>query len=294
MAEAADRLEALVAEVGVVLAEHGRGAHHLVDAGRRGERGDVDVEALLELDQEVEEDGSRREASATRPASCQKCGSSSRAVGPRAGRVDDADPLGEDAEAALAEQLAGVVLDLARGPASARRRCGRRRRRRRGSARGRGRRRGPPRPRSCAGCRSAARSRRPRRRRCRRGGASSAEPGSLARSARGWASRPCARRRRSRRRPCLRRSAAIPAAGRHARASSARRSRREAHGTGCFDMLTSRFPRLLRAGARRVDESENYRAGRPPRPANSGLPANSVKNQGGERGGPPYPQDSGS
>ena len=28
------------------------------------------------------------------------------------GRVDDADPLGEDAEAALAEQLAGVVLDL--------------------------------------------------------------------------------------------------------------------------------------------------------------------------------------
>ncbi len=31
--------------------------------------------------------------------------------GAEGGRVDGADPLGEDAEAALAEQLAGVVLD---------------------------------------------------------------------------------------------------------------------------------------------------------------------------------------
>ena len=36
------------------------------------------------------------------------------------GRVDLALALGEDAEAALGEQLAGVVLDLARRPGSAR------------------------------------------------------------------------------------------------------------------------------------------------------------------------------
>ena len=128
-----------------------------------------------------------------------------------------------------------------------------------GRARGRGRRSGPPRPRSCAGCRAAGRSRRPRRRRCRRGGASSAGPGSPARSARGSASRPCAPRRRSRRRPCPRRWAARRAAGRGARASSARRSRLLADWV--LRHLTSRVPRLLRAGARRVDESANYRDG---------------------------------
>ncbi len=36
------------------------------------------------------------------------------------GRVDDADPLGEDAEAAFGEQLAGVVHDLLDVLASAR------------------------------------------------------------------------------------------------------------------------------------------------------------------------------
>ena len=56
VAEAADRLEALVAQVGVVVAEHDRGAHHLVDAGAGGERRDVDVELFLEVDEEVEED----------------------------------------------------------------------------------------------------------------------------------------------------------------------------------------------------------------------------------------------
>ena len=72
----------------------------------------MDAELLLELDQQVEEDAV-----------------AARGVGDEAGelpevrlllargraerrRVDDADPLGEDAEAALAEQLAGVVLDL--------------------------------------------------------------------------------------------------------------------------------------------------------------------------------------
>ena len=222
MAEAADRLEALVAQVGVVRAEHLRRAHHLVDAGRRRERGDVDAEPLLELDQQVEEDAV-----------------AARGVGDEAGELPE------------------VRLLLARGRAergrvdrrrSARRGCGSRpgraaRGRRAGScsrscgaldedvgdgegvvegrARGRGRRRGPPRPRSCAGCRAAGRSRRPRRRRCRRGGASSAGPGSPARSARGSASRPCGPRRRSRRRPCPRRWAARRAAGRRARASSA-------------------------------------------------------------------------
>ena len=54
-------------------------------------------------------------------------------------RVDRPDPLGEDPEAAAAEDLAGVVADLLAGPGSARRRCGRPRTRRRGRARGCGR-----------------------------------------------------------------------------------------------------------------------------------------------------------
>ena len=72
----------------------------------------MDAEPLLELDQQVEEDAV-----------------AARGVGDEAGElpemrlllargraerrgVDGADPLGEDPEAALAEQLAGVVLDL--------------------------------------------------------------------------------------------------------------------------------------------------------------------------------------
>ncbi len=112
VAEAADRLEALVAQVGVVLAEHLRRAHHLVDAGRRRERGDVDVELLLELDQQVEEDPVAARGVGDEAGDLPEVGlllARGRAEG---GRVDDADPLGEDAEAALAEQLAGVVLDL--------------------------------------------------------------------------------------------------------------------------------------------------------------------------------------
>ena len=79
------------------------------------------------------------------------------------------------------------------------------------------------------------------------------------RSARGSASRPCGPRRRSRRRPCPRRSAERRAAGRRARASS---GLAVAQGLGTAH-LTSRFPRLLRAGARRVgtDGAQNYRWG---------------------------------
>ena len=113
MAEAADRLESLVAQVGVVLAEHARRPHHLVDAGRGRERGDVAAELRLERDRQAEGDADRvawRRASS--PPTCQKCGSSSRAVAPSACRVDGAEPLGEDAEAAAAEDLAGVVARL--------------------------------------------------------------------------------------------------------------------------------------------------------------------------------------
>ena len=113
------------------------------------------------------------------------------------------------------------------------------------------------------------RSRRPRRRRCRRGGASSAGRGSPARSARGSASRPCGPRRRSRRRPCPRRWAARPAAGR----PLGRVADITARGLGDWVllMLTSRVPRLLRAGARRVDESGNYRDGPPTRSAEPAI-----------------------
>jgi hypothetical protein len=53
--EAADGLEALVAQVGVVGAEHLRRAHDLVHARGRRERGHVKADLLLELDHEVEE-----------------------------------------------------------------------------------------------------------------------------------------------------------------------------------------------------------------------------------------------
>ena len=222
VAEAADRLEALVAQVGVVLAEHLRRAHHLVDAGGRREGGDVDVELLARARSAGRRGrgrGARRRRRGRRAA---RSAAPPRARSGRARRVDDADPLGEDAEAALAEQLAGVVLDPLEVLGALDEDVGDGEGVVEGRARGRGRRCGPPRPRSCAGCRAAGRSRRPRRRRCRRGGASSAGRGSPARSARGSASRPCAPRRRSRRRPCPRRWAARRAAGRHALASSGR------------------------------------------------------------------------
>ena len=62
VAEAADRLEALVAQVRVVRAEHLRRAHHLVDAGRRRERGDVEAE----LAPRARSSGRRRARSARR------------------------------------------------------------------------------------------------------------------------------------------------------------------------------------------------------------------------------------
>ena len=170
--------------------------------------------------------------------------------------VDDADPLGEDAEPTLPEQLAGVVLDLLKilgafdedvgdgegvvegergvvaagadllGPDPARH--------------------VEQQPAAVPLAVDVA-------------GAVEhllAGRGRPARSGRGSASRPCGPRRRSRRRPCPRRWGARRAAGRGARASSGRgHARREAHGTGVQTSLTSRVPRLLRAGARRVDES---------------------------------------
>jgi hypothetical protein len=112
VAEAADRLEALVAQVGVIRAEHLWSAHHLVDAGRRREGGNVDIELSLQLDQEVEEDlvavGSVGDEAGELPEVRLLLARGR----PQRGGVDGADPLGENAEAALAEQLAGVVLDL--------------------------------------------------------------------------------------------------------------------------------------------------------------------------------------
>ena len=80
----------------------------------------MDVEALLELDQEVEEDAVAVAGVGDEAGDLPEVRlllARGRAEG---GRVDDADPLGEDAEAAAAEQLAGVVLDPLDGPGSAR------------------------------------------------------------------------------------------------------------------------------------------------------------------------------
>ena len=181
----------------------------------------MDAELLLELDLELEADRVGVPRLGDQAGELPEVGLLlARRRAERRG-VHGADPLGEDAEAGLAEDLARVVADPSRGPRSARRTRGPRRRHRRARARGCGLPAGPPRPRSWWGCPPAGRSRRPRRRRCRRGGASSAASRAPAAPAHGWGWRPCGPRRRSRRRPCPRRSAAIRAGDRPARANSA-------------------------------------------------------------------------
>ena len=80
----------------------------------------MDVELLLELDQQLEEDGSRLRGVGDEAGELPEERLLLARGGAERGRVDDADPLGEHAEAAFVEQLAGVVLDLARGPGCAR------------------------------------------------------------------------------------------------------------------------------------------------------------------------------
>ena len=174
MAEAADRLEALVAEAEEVLAEDLRRAHDLVDAGRGREGGHVEAELGLELAHQVEDHvGRAASASATSAGDLPEVGlllaggrpqrlrsrprrGARRGRGSRPGRG----PRGRR----------GEPLDVL---ASARRTRGRPRTRGRARAPGCGLPSEPPRPRSCAGCRPGGRSRRPRRRRCPPGEASS-------------------------------------------------------------------------------------------------------------------------
>ena len=109
MTEAADGLEALVEQVGVILPEHSGGAHHLVDAGGRRERRQVEAELLLQLDHQLVEAAiaplRRREQAAHLP----EVGLLLTGGGAKRLRLDRAEPLGEDPEAGPAEQLAGVV-----------------------------------------------------------------------------------------------------------------------------------------------------------------------------------------
>ena len=71
----------------------------------------MDVEPLLELDQQVEEDAVAARGVGDEAGELPEVRLLLARGRAERGRVDDADPLGEDAEAALAEQLAGVVLD---------------------------------------------------------------------------------------------------------------------------------------------------------------------------------------
>ena len=72
----------------------------------------MDAELLLELDQQVEEDAVAARGVGDEAGELPEVRLLLARGRAERGRVDDADPLGEDAEAALAEQLAGVVLDL--------------------------------------------------------------------------------------------------------------------------------------------------------------------------------------
>ena len=110
--EAADRLEALVAEVRVVLAQHLRRSHHLVDAGRGRERGDVAAQLGLEREHQVEGDprappGVREQPGDLPEMRLLLAGDRSERLG-----VDRPEPLGEDSEPASAEDLTGVVARL--------------------------------------------------------------------------------------------------------------------------------------------------------------------------------------
>ena len=180
------------------------------------------VEAALELDQQLEEDAVAVPGVGEQAAELPEVGLLLAGGRAQRRRVDRAGALGEDPEAAAAEDRPGIVLDPREVLGALDEDVGDRECRGRGRARDRGPRREPPRPRSCAGCRSSGRSRRPRRRRCRPGGASSEARRSPAAPARAMASRRGAPRHRSRRRPCPRRSAGRRVAGREARASSAR------------------------------------------------------------------------
>ena len=71
----------------------------------------MDLEALLELDQQVEEDLVAARGVGDEAGELPEVRLLLARGRAERGRVDRADPLGEDAEAALAEQVAGVVLD---------------------------------------------------------------------------------------------------------------------------------------------------------------------------------------
>ena len=72
----------------------------------------MDAEPLLELDQQVEEDAVAARGVGDEAGDLPEVRLLLARGRAERGRVDRPDPLGEDPEAALAEQLAGVVLDL--------------------------------------------------------------------------------------------------------------------------------------------------------------------------------------
>ena len=157
MAEHDRGAHARVAQVGVVAAEHRRGAERLVDDRVRG----ADATCRSRLSSSSTASSKQRAGSWISPPTCQNSGSSSRAPAAQRRAVHHAVALRQHAQPDPAHQLAGALLR--RRPRAG---SGRARPRSRDPApgRGRGRRRAPPRPRARAGCRSAGRSRPPRRR----------------------------------------------------------------------------------------------------------------------------------
>ena len=112
MAEATDRLEALVGEVGEVLAEDPRRSHHLVDAGRRRERRDVEAELGLELGHETEQAAIAVAGVGEQAGDLPELRLFLTRGGAQRLRHGRAEALGENAKAAAPEQLARIVTRL--------------------------------------------------------------------------------------------------------------------------------------------------------------------------------------
>ena len=112
VAEARHRLKALVEEVWEVLTEDVWRAHHLVDAGRGGERRHVNPELAFELDHQLEQDPVAPGRVGDQPADLPEVRLLLARGRSKRRRVDGAEALGQDPESAATKDLPGTMKQL--------------------------------------------------------------------------------------------------------------------------------------------------------------------------------------